>query len=411
MQFTSQYPILVSAPQIPHQVRPKFCIIRPGGLWTPLIPLDELPGWLEFCNWGPDFQLGLYPVSMSSIPRDREYDVACRHCSHSVDSLHQSFSEREASSVASHTKSCPAPVGSPPSEQSAHASLPTSITSLSMGYPFSTLGHPPFNAVLQMPFVGMCLVDTQSLKPKPTGDSTSPARRMSMENASPPHAFGPMRMEAQPVVADPVGEAKAPGSIGAGSPCLSLAPSENIRRWDISAPWSPYPSSHGVDSPDKPQCVDSMQTDSLASTRSLTAAAILRMNRMQAKKLSRGSSLHSTISVTGTANGRSVVLVSKASGVSSVSKAPSFIVLSKHRRQVTMRRHRAQLKRASKSPAISLLVPKPKPKPKPEQPNSTTKRRDRRERMKRERKQSDRGKQSYYNKMQNPNWKPGMSKH
>lgn len=399
---------MVSAPQLPHQARPRFCILRPGGLWTPLIPLDELPSWLEFCNWGPDFQLGLYPVSMSYIPRDREYDVACRHCSHSVDSLHQSISEREASSVASNVKSCPAPVGSPPSEQLGHASLPTSIASLAMGYPYPILGHPPYNAVLQTPFVGMCLVDMQSMQSNSTGDSSSPDRRMSMENASPPQVFGPMRMEAQPVTAAPASAAKNP--IGASSPSLSLAPSENIRRWDTSAPWIPCSHAHGVESPDKPQRVVSLRSNSVASTRSLTAAAaILRMNRMKTRRLTSGSSLHATISVTGTANGRSVISISKVSRVSRASKAPSIAVLSKHRHKVQLRRRRAELKRASKSArsTISSLVLKPKP----EQPNSATKRRDRRERMKRERKQSDRGKQPYYNKMRNPNWKPGMSKH
>jgi hypothetical protein len=404
MQFASQYPTMVSAPPGLPKPPPRFCILWPGGMWTPLIPLDEVPGWLEFGNWGPGFSLGQYPVSMTYIPRNKEYEFVCRNCSHSVDSLDQSMPEREAS-VAGNAKPCPAPPGSPPPEQSSHASLPELIASIAIGYPFSMLGHPPFNAVLQAPFVGMCLVDMQTMQSNSTGsksagDSSSPGRQMSMENASPPHVFGPERMDAQPVAADLAGAARDLGTFGAGSPGLSLSPSENIHRWNTSH-------AHGVESPEKPQRVSSLRSESVASTRSLTAAvAILRMNRIQARRLTRGSSLCATISVTSTASCRSIVSISK---VSKDSKGPSISVLSKHRRKVQLRRRRAQLNKTSKSPrsTLSLLMPKPKP----EQPNSATKRRDRRERMKRGRKQSDRGKQPYYNKMRNPNWKPGMSKH
>jgi hypothetical protein len=394
MQFIPQHPILIPTPPASDQPPPRFCILRPGGLWTPLIPLDELPSWLEFCNWEEGFSLGMYAVSMNYIPRDKEYDVVCRHCSHTVDQLHRSASDRKASST--NVKACPPPVDSPPSERSAHGSLLTQITSLTMGYSLPVLGQPPFHALLQGPFVGVCLVDSPSNKSSLSGRSMASGPSLNQENASPPHAFGPMKMEAQPARTNPMGAATNVCAFGSVSPCCSMAPSENIRRWSSSAALTPSPHAHGLQSPENPQSVNSSRSDSVASTRSLTAAATLRLKR----RLIRGSSLHTAISVTTTANGRSVV---------SVLKAPSIVVPSKHRRKVQLRRRRAEQKKTSNSPrsAISLLVPKAKT----EQPNSATKRRDRRERMKRERKQTDRGKQPYYNKMRSPNWRPGMSKH
>ena len=53
---------------------------------------------------------GMQPASMSYIPREGEYDVICHHCSSSVDSQHQSVSERNGDSQASSNEkktSCP----------------------------------------------------------------------------------------------------------------------------------------------------------------------------------------------------------------------------------------------------------------------------------------------------------------
>ncbi|KAJ6157760.1 exopolygalacturonase C [Penicillium chermesinum] len=110
----------LAAIMIPYQVlfsqqqpRPRFCIFRPGGVIAPLIPLDELPAWVNICLT-PNMVFGMQPASLSYIPREGEYDVICHHCSSSVDSLHQSVSERNGDSQSrsspsstSQTKRCP----------------------------------------------------------------------------------------------------------------------------------------------------------------------------------------------------------------------------------------------------------------------------------------------------------------
>ncbi|KAJ5210713.1 hypothetical protein N7491_010521 [Penicillium cf. griseofulvum] len=399
MQYTSPVPVFVQPshqppPPILVRPRPRFCILRPGGFWTPLIPLDELPSWLEVCNWTPDLYMGMYPASMTFIPREGEYDILCHHCSHRVDSLHQSVSERGPSSVAaSHTpstKDCPEPHFSPNAYHSDAVSLPTV---LHHGSTERFLEQPPFNAMLQTPFVGMCVVDMNSQYPDISQDPAGPKRRMSIENSIPPPIFG---------------------AVGIGSPPLSVANSGNTRRSD-----SPYPHAHDPGSFGKPkrvaslrnESVASMQSGSVASTRSLTVAAIEQMRRMQRRRLCRGSSLHASISVAEATNLSQVSSskISKVSNVSKLSKFAAIRVISKHpNRKVILRRRRVE-ERKSRKPQSGVSVETLKAKP--EQPNSATKRRDRRERMMQRRKQSDRGKQPYRNMMRIPNWSPGMCKH
>lgn len=398
MQHSTPASVFVQASQLPPNFiirpRPRFCILRPGGFWAPLIPLDELPSWLEICNWAPDMYIGMYPVSMTFIPRDGEYDVLCHHCSHGVDSLHQSVSERGASSVAADNEASAkdSPV-SPKADRSGATSLPTV---LHHDPPNQLLEQPPFSAILQTPFVGMCMVDMNSQYPDIAPDSSGLKRRLSIENSIPPQVFG---------------------AVGVGSPPLSVANSGNARR-----PEFPFTHAHDAGSFPKPQRVASlkneslasMQSGSVASTRSLTVAAVEHMKRMRRRRISRGNSLHASISVA-EAKSLSQVSGSKISNVSNVSKnskvsqISSIRVISKHGRKVILRRRRAEERKADRLRQLATSMEALKLKP--EQPNSATKRRDRRERMMQRRKQSDRGKQPYRNMMRIPNWSPGMCKH
>jgi hypothetical protein len=401
MQHPTPASVFVQAAQLPPNFiirpRPRFCILRPGGFWTPLIPLDELPSWLEICNWAPDMYMGMYPASMTFMPREGEYDVLCHHCSHGVDSLHQSVSERGASSVAAEIDGSTKDRSvSPKADRSGAASLPTV---LHHDTPNQFLEQPPFGAILQTPFVGMCMVDMNSQYPDIATDSSGLKRRLSIENSIPPQVFG---------------------AVGVGSPPLSVVSSGNARRSEF-----PYTHAHDARSFPKPQRVASLQNESLASmqsgsvasTRSLTVAAIEHMKRMRRRRISRGSSLHASISVAeakslSQVSGSKISKISKVSKVSKnskVSQISSIRVISKHHRKVILRRRRAEERKADRS--RQLVTPMEALKLKPEQPNSATKRRDRRERMMQRRRQSDRGKQPYQNMMRIPNWSPGMCKH
>ncbi|OQE37222.1 hypothetical protein PENCOP_c010G07260 [Penicillium coprophilum] len=392
MQYNTPVPVFAQTshqppPTLLARPRPRFCILRPGGFWTPLIPLDELPDWLEICNWAPDLYMGMYPASMTFIPREGEYDVFCHHCSHRVDSLHQSVSEREAPSVApsnaasngTSSKDCSERQVSPNAYHADAVSLPTV---LHRGSPEHFLEQPPFSAMLQTPFVGMCVVDMNSQYPDIAQDTAGLKRRMSIENSISSQIFA---------------------AVGIGSPPLSVANSGNSRRPD-----SPYPHAHDSGYFGKPKRVESlrnesvasMQSGSVASTRSLTVAAIEQMKRMRRRRLSRGSSLLASISIAGATN------LSQVSG-SKISKVSSIRIISKRRPKVILRRRRAEERKARKPKSETSIEARLKP----EQSNSATKRRDRRERMMKHRKQSDRGKQPYRNMMQIPHWSPGMCKH
>ncbi|KAJ5124261.1 uncharacterized protein N7515_008086 [Penicillium bovifimosum] len=414
MQYASQFPLFAQNnhhfPNLLIRPRPRFCILRPGGFWTPLIPLDELPHWLEICNWAPDIQLGMYPASMSYMPREGEYDVVCHHCAHGLDSLHQSVSERDAFSVPS-TKSSSEPHGPHPEpQQGAKAQRRDSVLVPTKGHPAQILEQPPFGGVLQAPFAGMCMVDMHSQYSNHSADPRPVGRRMSIENAAAPPSFGRH----------------------VGSPPLSMASSGNARRTDTPYPGSPGPQHAHAEFFGKPQrdrvnslkneSTVSMQSGSVASAPPLTAAAIQRMDRMRRRRYSRGSTLHGSLSIKSGITPSQVSLsqlskvsqVSKASKISKASMASmasrsSFIVLSRRRRRIILRRQRAEARHDLKHPVSTGSSEAPAPKPKPEQSNSATKRRERRERMMQRKNQTDRGKQPYHN-TGIPNWSSGMSK-
>ncbi|KAF5859686.1 hypothetical protein ETB97_002527 [Aspergillus alliaceus] len=152
---------------------PGYYIIRPQGSFVPLIPVDELPSWLQVGNWDwNDMSLftAMVPVSFSSSPRIGEYDVICKNCNSNVDSLHRSVSEQSGNSFQHFS----IPVAKPnkfPSgaflSQSSQGHLSPLASSYLMslkqplfyapGYPLS-LTKPPYYENLQSPFIGMCLL-------------------------------------------------------------------------------------------------------------------------------------------------------------------------------------------------------------------------------------------------------------
>ena len=156
---------------------PRFYIIRPQGSLVPLIPVDELPTWIQVGNWDwNDMSLftAMVPASFSSIQRVGEYDVVCHHCNASVDSLHRSVSEQSGKTENS-SQSPSLPLTKPnkiyagafcsQSSQEALSPLASSYI-MSLKHPlFHTPGYPacftepPYYANLQSPFVGMCLTN------------------------------------------------------------------------------------------------------------------------------------------------------------------------------------------------------------------------------------------------------------
>ncbi|KAJ5614409.1 hypothetical protein N7528_008063 [Penicillium herquei] len=159
------------------QPRPRFCLFRPDGGCAPLIPLDELPAWLQVGNWSPDMYMGLQPVTLSFIPREGEYDVICSHCSSTVDSTHQSTSERNEgsqspNSAVSQTRSCPAALCSPATELDASSTG----AAIPMGFPMPMPGQPPFTASLQFPFIGFYGLNMPVMAPQSFGPFTAPQK-------------------------------------------------------------------------------------------------------------------------------------------------------------------------------------------------------------------------------------------
>ncbi|KAJ5692523.1 hypothetical protein N7462_001946 [Penicillium macrosclerotiorum] len=398
MQYQPLYQMSFSHPQ--PQPRPRFCIFRPGGLLAPLIPIDELPSWLQICNWSPDMYMGLQPVSPSFIPREGEYDVICHHCSSSVDSLHQSVSERNTDSqsphsspksAASQSKSCPGGFfGALPD-----CDAPPMVSRMPFGAAIPLPGHPPFQSALQNPFLGMYMLQmpcaTANIMPTvmPTpaalekaldiastcsqmGSALSKGSNMMPENCYPlnPHSSGSD--------ADSERSAKSHSR----TPVRSKA-----RRLDSPDPRSKPPSSPnsriGFDpTMEEPSLCSttvlhetaSLLNESIASTVSLTAAVERLKERLGTKLLARGPTAHSI-----QRNAVNVVPQSRSS--SKIHKVRT----SAQRRNVRIRHRR----RAKKPPQSASKTSNANNEPLAEQPNSATKRRDRREKLLRGKKGSN----------------------
>lgn len=402
MQYSPQYQMFFASHQPMHQPPPqplvrRFCILRPEGLWSPLIPLDELPSWLQVCNWAPDMHVGLYPVSMNFIPREGEYDVVCHNCSNSVDSQHQSVSERgpsSASSSAARAKTCPVQCYSPPKIQPETRTMATEF-----GVSYGILGQPPFHSMLQSPLVGMCLVDVHSRDGEPAVVSDGLSQQMGVENSVPSRNSDQSSASVQPSPARPPGPANlcdSPLSFGSSGDLP-----QKFSKPVIPKQHSRPPHAHDDKWVGTPRRVLSLRDDSSASSHSaaaMAAALATHMKRRRSRRISRTSSLHQS----------AIADADIVAPWTLISKAPSIRVRSKGRRRVRMRRQPAEEQRASITPkSVSVLEAQ---KPKPEQPNAATKRRDRRERLMRRRNHTDRGSR-YWHMMKIPNWRAGGIKH
>ncbi|KAI2931309.1 hypothetical protein CBS63078_1635 [Aspergillus niger] len=144
----------MSHPITKFQPFPNFYVYRPGYMVVPLIPLDELPSWIQVgdFDWGnSSLYEAMLPASFNCFPRVGEYDVICHHCYKNVDSYHRSVSERSDSNASSRASDLPKGLA---------AQLPANSILLD---PSFKLEQPPFGANLNVsPFVGLCF-SSQSL--------------------------------------------------------------------------------------------------------------------------------------------------------------------------------------------------------------------------------------------------------
>ncbi|KAJ5766905.1 uncharacterized protein N7511_004521 [Penicillium nucicola] len=435
MQYAPRYQMLYPSPLHPQQhpaqsaVQMRFCILRPEGLWTPLIPLDELPSWLQVCDWTPDKHLSLYPASLSFIPREGEYDVICSHCTSAVDSQHKSVSERgpsSASSRAARVQNFPVQCYSPPKMQSEPRAITTEFD-----VTYGILGQPPFCPMLQSPIVGMCLVDAHAQKEELAVASDAHSPETGTENSMPPGSFDQISARTEPCSAH---DAEL---LSISNSSLSIGSSGNIPsrpKPDILKRHSRHTHAHDDGLVGTPRRVLSLRDDSSASAHSAAAmAAILakQIQRTRSRRISRTSSLQqsaislhqSAVSLHRSASSLRRKIVAGADTAAPwsypvdahtpkrrISKVPSIRVKvkSKGRRKVRMRREEAgdQVAPISPTPARIEEIPQSKA----EQPNAATKRRDRRERLMRKRNHTDRGSR-YWHMMKIPNWRAGIVRH
>ncbi|EHA23454.1 hypothetical protein ASPNIDRAFT_37459 [Aspergillus niger ATCC 1015] len=129
----------MSHPITKFQPFPNFYVYRPGYMVVPLIPLDELPSWIQVgdFDWGnSSLYEAMLPASFNCFPRVGEYDVICHHCYKNVDSYHRSVSERSDSNASSRASDLPKGLA---------AQLPANSILLD---PSFKLEQPPFGANL-----------------------------------------------------------------------------------------------------------------------------------------------------------------------------------------------------------------------------------------------------------------------
>ncbi|OOQ81780.1 hypothetical protein PEBR_43154 [Penicillium brasilianum] len=374
------------------QPRPRFCIFRPGGQLAPLIPADELPSWLHIGNFGPDLNAALQPVSLSFIPREGEYDVICHNCSSSVDSLHQSMSERnsdsqspQSASSSSQTKSCPGAFFTQTAECDVQAVI----------QPINILSQPPIQASVQSPFLGMYMLQMPAISSNVMQSvmRTPAAMEKARDIASTCSHIGSDLFEKT----YPRGEHQSSGSDAdserSNQPSDKTFVLDEAKRVD-----SPDPRVDRVSSPNSRTGFDAaaemkshlqelvekdeahktitVANESIASTRSLTAA-VLRLGQLLAEgKIRRPSNfdlgrLHRT-----------------SFKKNSAARPSSFHVPSKRVRVRHRRRRADKPDKPDKPDKSKPVAPKVNDEPQPEQhnsdqPNSATKRRQRREKLNR----------------------------
>jgi hypothetical protein len=345
-----------------------------------LIPADELPSWLHIGNFGPDLTASLQPVSLSFIPREGEYDVICHNCSSSVDSLHQSTSERNSDSqspqsATSQTRSCPGTFFTQAIDCDVQAVV----------QPISLTGQAHVQAAVQSPYLGMYMLQMPSIPSNvmPSVMRTPAAMEKARDIASTCSHIGSDLFEK----AYPQGEHQTPGSdadsersvMGTEKTAMP-APAERVDSPDPRVDHISSPNSRtGFDAAAEiASCVqepapkdDSHDTmtileGSIASTRSLTAAVLRLGQLMEEGKIRRPSNfdlgrLHRT---------------GFKEDSETRPRAPSVHVPAKRIRV----RHR---RRADKPAKSKPDAPKVNEEPKPEQENSATKRRERHQKLNR----------------------------
>lgn len=339
---------------------PLFFIIRPGGILAPLIPIDELPSWLQVCNWSSNTPVDMRAVSPECIPRKGELDVICHHCSCSVDSLHQSVSERNTDSPvspASRSKSCPTGYCNPPEVCN------TSTEDFAGVYRLHTRR------------LGTNTVSAAAAFQKPP---SSPSGSPSMSDPSPeesPHSVQGSSNINSSIQASLIHAVARCNQVSATAsavlrevqntpiactPHVEVSPVMDEEREKISAAIATSLCGKSVN-------------ESLASTRSITAAVqryqeVRKVCKPRAKLARHPSIPHSVISKTSIKTGRS-----RSSSVHTAHTAASSRRVKVRRRR---RRRRADKGKVSKPSSAVVLA-----EPKPEQVNSATKRRDRREKL------------------------------
>lgn len=388
-----------------HKPRPRFCIVRPDGLQAPLIPLDELPSWLEIYEWGTEMFKEMRPVSLSAIPRDGEYDVICHHCSNSVDEFHlsASLSASERSDVSpqspvSQTQSCPPGFFNPKGRKPLEAGplLPAPEQS-------------PFNVTLQSPFGGVLTLDVHGIATNRPFLSDAFQKQLSPPSGSPsmsdpspdesPHSLREspeIKPSLQPSLPDTdsrcnlasaMGSAVAKGKENqpaaqppkvASSPVVEDADEVAAMISSAIAASLCGKSVRSVKSVKSAASIKSAD-ESVASARSLTALVQryeqVRQDRAPPRRTPRACSIpESVISKISIESGRS-----KGSPIHKAHNAAS-------RRHAKIRRRRRRADKAKVSRPSSTVSSR---KPKPEQMNSATKRRDRREKLVRGRKDKE----------------------
>ncbi|KAH8693984.1 hypothetical protein BGW36DRAFT_384084 [Talaromyces proteolyticus] len=79
-------------------LRPYFYILRPGGQPVPLVPMDELPHWLQFVQGQPPDRRRMHLAGVGYYPRTGEYDIICLYCASAVETLYDMSAEPSESS-------------------------------------------------------------------------------------------------------------------------------------------------------------------------------------------------------------------------------------------------------------------------------------------------------------------------
>lgn len=337
--------------------------------------------------------MGLQPVSLSYIPREGEYDVICHHCSSSVDSLHQSISERNEDSpqsTGSQTKSCPGAFFNPPPG----CDVPPTIAKAPYAVPYPMLGQPPFHPTLQNPFLGLYMLDmpvpamphniVPGMAVSPVAGQKLPSPAVS--NSSSPdsvHSEAPKSVDELPgrpdtpaTSMDPEEDRVLPHltetqrkiSRAIAESLCSVDPQEDRMLPDLS-PGTQMKISQAIAA----SLCSVRSVESIASERSLTAAVEQMRKRMAAKAAEAAAPPY-----------RPVPSTRQSSMDETNSKNRSSKALYRYQRAQCAKKRRAKNRRRRRAAKTDNIVSEPKaepPEPKPEQVNSATRRRDRRERM------------------------------